>query len=74
MLVLRRALPRETGLENVGSFEVSLASRVSVAARHLKTLTERIRNTVNGSGAMVETGVLPFLGRYVSDGIVSNLV
>jgi hypothetical protein len=37
-------------------------------------LNDRIRGIVGGSGAIVETGVLPFHGRYVSDGILSNLV
>jgi hypothetical protein len=37
-------------------------------------LNDRIRDIVGCSGALVETAVLPFLGRYVCDGIVSNVV
>lgn len=37
-------------------------------------LTERVRNIIGSSGAMVETGVVRYLGRYVTDGIVSSVV
>lgn len=37
-------------------------------------LTERIRDVIGGSGAMVETGLFRYGGRYVTDGIVSEAV
>lgn len=37
-------------------------------------LTERVRNLMGGSGAVVETGLVRYLGRYVTDGIVSHVV
>ena len=37
-------------------------------------LTERIKNIIGGSGVVVETGLIRYLGRYVTDGIVSNVV
>lgn len=37
-------------------------------------LTERIRNIIGGSGAVIETGVVRYRGHYVTDGIVSNVV
>lgn len=37
-------------------------------------LTERVRDIIGGTGAIVETGVIRYLGRYVTDGIVSNVV
>ncbi|MBS4095826.1 MAG: hypothetical protein KGZ83_03195 [Sulfuricella sp.] len=36
-------------------------------------LTQRIRNVIGGSGAVVETGIVRYAGHYVTDGIVSNL-
>lgn len=36
-------------------------------------LSEPIRNFVGGSGAIVETAVLRYMGRYISDGIVSSV-
>lgn len=37
-------------------------------------LTERVRNVIGGSGAVVETGIVRYLGRYVTDGVVSSVV
>lgn len=37
-------------------------------------LTDRMRNIIGSSGAVVETGVVRYLGRYVTDGIVSSVV
>lgn len=37
-------------------------------------LTERIKNIIGGAGAVVETGLIRYFGRYVTDGIVSNVV
>ena len=37
-------------------------------------LTERVRNIIGGSGAIIETGVVRYLGRYVTDGVVSRVV
>lgn len=37
-------------------------------------LTDRVRNIIGGSGAIIETGVVRYLGRYVTDGIVSRVV
>lgn len=36
-------------------------------------LTERVRNIIGGSGVFVETALLQYLGRYVSDGIITNV-
>lgn len=37
-------------------------------------LTEPIKNFVGGTGVIVETAVLRYMGRYISDGIVSSVV
>ncbi|MGJ0486584.1 MAG: hypothetical protein ACR65R_18900 [Methylomicrobium sp.] len=37
-------------------------------------LTDRIRNIIGGSGAVVETGLLRYQGRYVTDGIVTSVI
>lgn len=37
-------------------------------------LTERIRNITGGTGAVVEMGLVRYLGHYVSDGVAANLV
>jgi len=37
-------------------------------------LTQKIRSVLGGSGAVVETGLMRYAGRYVTDGIVSNVV
>lgn len=37
-------------------------------------LTERIRDIVGGTGVMIEAGVIRYCGRYVCDGIISQLV
>ena len=44
------------------------------AAYGVLGLTERIRDVVGGTGAVVETGLLQYLGRYVSDGIFGNVL
>jgi hypothetical protein len=44
------------------------------AAYGVLGLTEKIRNIIDGSGAILETGLVRYLGRYVSDGIVSKVV
>lgn len=36
-------------------------------------LTERIRDLIGGSGAVVQTGLVQYRGQYVSDGIVSSV-
>lgn len=43
------------------------------AAYGVLGLTDRIRDIVGGSGAIIETGLVRYLGRYVCDGIVSNV-
>jgi hypothetical protein len=37
-------------------------------------LTDRVRNITGGSGAIIETGVMRYVGHYVTDGIVSSVV
>ena len=37
-------------------------------------LTERFKNIIGCTGAIVETGLLRYMGRYVTDGIISNIV
>lgn len=37
-------------------------------------LTDRIRDIVGGSGAVIETGLVRYRGQYVCDGIVTNIV
>ncbi|MBF0268882.1 MAG: hypothetical protein HQL44_09835 [Alphaproteobacteria bacterium] len=44
------------------------------AAYGVLGLTERIRNIIGGSGAFVETGLLQYKGRFITDGIISSLV
>jgi hypothetical protein len=44
------------------------------AAYGVQGLTERMRDIIGGTGAIVETGVVRYLGRYVTDGIVSGVV
>lgn len=36
-------------------------------------LTNRIRDIIGGSGAVIQTAVTPYRGHYVCDGIVSNV-
>lgn len=36
-------------------------------------LTERVRSIIGGSGAIIETGVVRYRGRYVTDGVVSRV-
>jgi hypothetical protein len=60
-------------LKDTSSYSIFLDPSADVAYGVLG-LTDRIRDIVGGTGAVVETGILPYLGRYVSDGIVSNLV
>lgn len=44
------------------------------AAYGVLGLTQRFGDIIGGSGAIVETGLLRYLGRYVSDGIVTSVV
>jgi hypothetical protein len=44
------------------------------AAYGVLGLTDRIRDITRGSGVVVETGVVRYLGRFVCDGIVSRTV
>ncbi len=37
-------------------------------------LTERIRDMIGGSGALLEIGLVQYHGHYVCDGLVSNVV
>lgn len=37
-------------------------------------LTQRIRDLIGGSGAIVEIGLVQYRGHYVCDGLVSNVV
>jgi hypothetical protein len=37
-------------------------------------LTQRIRDLIGGSGAIVEIGLVQYLGHYVYDDLVSNVV
>ncbi len=37
-------------------------------------LTDRIRDFIGGSGALVETGLVHYRGHYVCDGLVSSVV
>jgi hypothetical protein len=37
-------------------------------------LTERLRDIVGGTGVLLQTGVFPFQGAYVCDGIISGAV
>ena len=44
------------------------------AAYGVLGLTDRIRDITGGSGVVVETGVVRYLGRFVCDGIISRAV
>ncbi|MGX2042228.1 hypothetical protein ACWJKU_19175 [Methylocaldum sp. MU1018] len=44
------------------------------AAYGVLGLTDRVRNIIGGSGAVIKTGVVLYVGHYVTDGIVSNVV
>ena len=44
------------------------------AAYGVLGLTDRIRDITGGSGVLVETGVVRYLGRFVCDGILSGAV
>jgi hypothetical protein len=37
-------------------------------------LTNRIRDIIGGSGAVIQTAVTPYRGHYVCDGIVTDVV
>jgi hypothetical protein len=44
------------------------------AAYAVLGLTDRIRELIGGSGAIIETGLMRYRGRYVCDGIVTGVV
>jgi len=44
------------------------------AAYGVLGLTQRIRDVVGGSGAMLETAVVPYRGHFVCDGVVSEVL
>jgi len=44
------------------------------AAYGVLGLTQRIRDVVGGSGAMLETAVVPYHGHFVCDGVVSEVL
>lgn len=44
------------------------------AAYGVLGLTDRIRDITGGSGVVVETGIVRYLGRFVCDGIISGTV
>lgn len=37
-------------------------------------LTQRIRDVSGSSGVMVKTGMAPYAGRYVTDGIIARVI
>ena len=60
-------------LKDTSAYSVFIDPSAQVAYGVLG-LTERVRNLIGGSGVVVETGLLRYLGRYVTDGIVTNVV
>lgn len=60
-------------LKDTSAYSVFIDPSAKVAYGVLG-LTEKIRNIIGGSGVVVETGLLRYLGRYVTDGIVTNVV
>jgi len=60
-------------LKDTSAYSVFIDPSAEVAYGVLG-LTEKIRNIIGGSGVVVEAGLLRYLGRYVTDGIVTNVV
>jgi hypothetical protein len=60
-------------LKDTRSYSVFIDPSAKIAYGVLG-LTERLRDIIGGSGAFVETGLLRYRSRYISDGIVSQVV
>jgi hypothetical protein len=60
-------------LKDTRAYSVFLHSSWEVAYGVLG-LTDRARSIIGGSGAIIETGFMPYMGHYVTDGVISSVL